>query len=149
MLLEVADASVGVSRCAAERAAGNAVFPVERIHAARELADIAKLVDQARSPVAFHEFRLVGDGDVGAAELHGPETANGFREVFRFGSKGQITSVNLEKVEEGVVHGGRFAVRHGVPKDTERLCFSVYTVQFYPLLSAHLGLNSKISTKKI
>ena len=127
VFFEVADAAVRVGSRPAESAPDNSVFPVERVHAAGELADVGQLVHEFRIPVATDEFRLVGDGDVCAAELHRPEPADGVREIFRFRCVGEVACVYSERLEKGVVHRGRLAVRYGMPENTERFCFAVYT----------------------
>ena len=126
VFLEVADAAVRVGSRPAESAPDNSVFPVERVHAAGKLADVAEFVYESRASVATHEFGLVRNGDVCAAELHRPEPADGVREIFRFRCVGEVACVYSERLEKGVVHRGRLAVRHRMPENTERFCFAVY-----------------------
>ena len=89
VFFQIPDAAVRVGCRSAKGAADNAVFPVERVHAAREAANRGELVDEARfTRRGIDELSLVRYGDVCTAELHGAEAFYGVCEIFWFGGVG-------------------------------------------------------------
>ena len=99
VLFEISHTTIRVSRRTAESPADNSTFPVQRVYAAGELRNFGKFVDKARRTVCVEKFRLVGDGDVCAAELHRLETFDGFGNIFRFWSVGEIRRIDAESTK--------------------------------------------------
>ena len=144
VFFEITYATIRVSCGPAKRSADNAVFPVQRVHAFCELADIAQFIDELGISVCVDEFRLVGDGDVCAVELHRLETFNGLGEIFWFWCVGEIRRIDAEGVKKGVVHSGRFAVCNRMPENAKSFRLSVYGSQSNLVLSfPPVGKNSK------
>ena len=113
-------------------------FPVQRVYAAGELRNFRKFIDKAGRTVCVEKFRLVGNCDVCAAELHRLEAFYGFGKIFRFWSVGEIRRIDAESVKKGVVHGGRFAVCNRMPENAKSFRLSVYGSQSNLVCPSHL-----------
>ena len=138
VFFEISHATVWVRGRSAKRSADNPVFPVERVHATCKGADGRKFIDKARRTICVKEFRLVGNGDVCAMELHSLKAFNSLGKIFRFGGVGEISRVDAESTKKGVVHGGRFAMCNRMPEYAKSFRLSVNGSQSNLVCPSHL-----------